>query len=235
MNALHDSLAIEAIYGNIERQKLQLIALCSPQAQSGNSLLALALAKRAALAGKKVLLVEMNLQHPSLAQRCNAQSTQWPAGSKFWADALYETDQPGLKLLIAPKDDLPHIELKSQDLLSELFSQLKTQFDLIFCDTSPLLNPAAGDIPADMVCSACQGTILNVLSNVDTECQIAQCADILKSCGAHISGAVMNDNVAPSLKQELLRETYRLEKKLPKLMSWLRQKIDKSMLISQKL
>jgi hypothetical protein len=45
----------------------------------------------------------------------------------------------------------------------------------------------------------------------------------------------MNDNVAPSLKQELIRETYRLEKKLPKLMNWLRKKIDKSMIVNQAL
>ena len=235
MNALHDSLAIDAVYGHLERQKLQLIALCSPQAKSGNSLLALALARRAALAGKEVLLIDMNLQHPSLSKRCDAKAIQSSELNEYWLDSLYETDQAGLKLLIAPKDDLPHIELKSQALLSEFFNQLMTQYDLILCDTSPLLQPKAGDIPADMVCSACQGTILNVLSNVDTECEIAQCADILKCCGAQLSGAVMNDNVAPSLKQELIRETYRLEKKLPKLMNWLRKKINKSMIVNQTL
>jgi Mrp family chromosome partitioning ATPase len=235
MQELHNSLAIESIYGHIERQKLALIALCSPGQESGNSLIALALARRAAMAGKKVLLVEMNLQNPSQLKRCSAQLVQSPSSIQIWKDALYDTDQEGMQLLVAPKDDQTHTELKSQELLSQFFKQLQQEFDLVLCDTAPLLQPTAGNIPADMVCSACEGTILNVLTNVTTECQIAQCSDILKYCGAQLSGAVMNDNLAPSLQQELIRETYRLEKRLPKLMDWLRKKINQSMIINQNL
>jgi Mrp family chromosome partitioning ATPase len=235
MEESHNCQAIESIYGHIERQKLRLIALCSPKEKSGNSLIALALARRAALAGRKVLLIEMNLQHPSQIKRCSAQLTQPTNSIQMWQNALYDTDQPGLQLLVAPEDDLPHTELKSQELLSAFFNQLLKEFDLVLCDTAPLLQPKSGNIPADMVCSACEGTIINVLTNVTTECQVAECSDVLKHCGAQLSGAVMNDNFAPSLQQELIRETFRLEKKLPKLMAWFRHKIRRSMIINQSL
>lgn len=237
---LLDSMAIETIYGHIERQKLKLIALTSPQPKSGNSLIALALAKRAAIASKKVLLIELNLHHPSQLQYCSTQPAKrlaqgWPAGMQLWSDALYDTDQAGLQLLIAPLDNLPHTELKSQELLSQYFTRLTEQYDLILCDTAPLLQPTAGNIPAQMICSLCQGTLLNVLSNVTTESQVSECSEVLMCCGARLSGAIMNDYYAPSLQQELIRETYRLEKRLPKLMGWLRRKIHQSTLINQSL
>lgn len=237
---LLNSMAIDTIYGHIERQKLKLIALSSPQSKSGNSLIALALAKRAAIASKRVLLIELNLQHPTQLEYCAATPVkcskhQWPQEMQLWSDALYDTDQPGLQLLIAPLDNLPHTELKSQGLLSQYFTRLTEQYDLVICDTAPLIQATAGNIPAQMICSLCQGTLLNVLTNVTTESQISECAEILLCCGARLSGAIMNDYHAPSLQQELVRETYRLEKKLPTLMAWLRRKINQSVVINQNL
>ena len=49
------SAQLETIYAHIIRMSLQQIAICSLQAHSGNTTLALALARRAASSGKNVL------------------------------------------------------------------------------------------------------------------------------------------------------------------------------------
>lgn len=234
MNRLHNSVAIEAIYGHIERQKLQLIALSSPEAGTGNSLLSLALAHRAAQSGKQVLLIELNLQNPSLQQHTGTRRRSWSAESE-WSDALQKTSCPGLQVLTVPDHAQPHTELKNQDLLNDFLYQAMQLFDLVLCDTAPLLQPQPGNIPAEMICGACQGTLLNVMTSVTTECQIDQSREILQHCSACLAGAIMNDRFAPGLKQELIRETLRLEPVLPRLMAWLREKITQSIVLNQNL
>jgi Mrp family chromosome partitioning ATPase len=96
MFTLSQTTALETIYACIQRQNLKQFALCSPQKQSGNSQLALAIAIRAARSGKRVLLIEFNPQSAGLSRQLEISRNEWLPLTGHWEHAAQETRYPGL-------------------------------------------------------------------------------------------------------------------------------------------
>lgn len=117
----------------------------------------------------------------------------------------------------------------------------------MICDAEPLLvsgrrtrdidgfQTCEESLPVDTICAASAATLLNVLTGRTTESQIDEAREILFQSGAILKGVIMNDQHAPGLKQELIRETYRFERFLPKLMAKVRDRIERSTLLNQEL
>lgn len=247
MDTLTKSPAIETIYSRILRQGLKQFCICSPQNLSGNTLITLNIARRAAESGKRVLLIELNRTAPGLARQFELSEREWLPLTGHWEHAAQATDQAGLMLLCCPTKSSHCVEFRDQETLRLFFNSCLQQFDLVICDTDPLLESAiihrhATDnrsrtekLPVDVICAASQATLLNVLTGKTTESQIDECREILFQSGAELSGVIMNDQYAPGLKQELIRETYRLQRFLPSLMARLRKRLDKMVLLNQEL
>lgn len=245
MDRLNKSPAIETIYARILRQQLQQLCICSPKNCSGNTTITLNIARRAAESGKRVLLIELNRSTPVLASQLNLKQQEWLPLTGHWEHAAQDTDQAGLMLLCCPLKSSNCVEFRDQETLKLFFDRCRQQFDMVICDTDPLLNTdskashSPSDYPerlaVDIICAASQATLLNVVTGKTTESQIDECREILFQSGARLSGVIMNDRHAPGLKQELIRETYRLERFLPSLMAGLRKRLDKMVLLNQEL
>lgn len=248
MEQLNHSAAIETVYARILRQALKQFCVCSPKNQSGNTTVALSIARRAAESGKRVLLVELNRTAPVLADKLNLNSHEWLPLTGHWEHAAQETDQAGLMLLCCPLKSSHCVEFRDQETLKLFFDRCQQQFDMVICDTDPLLSSDSQSgirsespsehqekLPVDIICAASQATLLNVLTGKTTESQIDECREILFQSGAELTGVIMNDRHAPGLKQELIRETYRLQRFLPSLMARLRKRLDKMVLLNQEL
>ncbi|NQZ30228.1 MAG: hypothetical protein HRU06_03090 [Oceanospirillaceae bacterium] len=227
--------ALETIYAHITRQSIKLLALCSLQSQSGNSSLAMALARRGASSGRKVLLIELNNDQPVLHLLQLAVRNKWLPLTDDWRRGVQFNVEPNLSVLIAPKDSVDLVQFHDLDTMKTFLNQARDVFDLVICDCAPLLVPSSSQIPAAMICSACEHSIINVLTNINTESQLEEAREILRSCKANLVGAIMNDQYAPSLRDELLRESQRLNKLLPNLMNKMRQKLRHSDLLNQDL
>jgi len=244
MHSLQESAALETIYARITRQAYNQFSLCSTQHDAGNSAAALALAKRAAQSGKRVLLIELTPTHPTLAQQYHLPATEWLPLTGNWEHAAQESDQPGLMLLSCPEKASHCVEFRDQDTLKLFFESCLQRFDWVICDTEPLLvserkidqqNYNCDSLPVDTICAASAATLLNVVTGRTTESQIDEAKETLDSCGAKLRGVIMNDRYAPSLKQELIRETYRFDRFMPKLMARFRQKLETMILLNQEL
>lgn len=241
--------ALESIYARILRLNITQFTLCSTQHQAGNSLLALAIAQRAAESGKRVLLIELNRTTPSLAKQHAAQTQnqarEWLPLTGHWEHAAQESSQAGLMLLCCPDKSSHCVEFRDQETLKLFFTSCAQQFDMVICDVEPILFSAqeldreldgeAQGLPVDVICAASKATLLNVVTSRTTESQIDEARDILLQSGASLQGVIMNDCYAPSLKQELIRETYRLQRLFPKWMSKLRKRLDSMILLNQEL
>lgn len=247
MMMLEKSSAIETIYARILRQELRQFCLCSTQHQAGNTSIAFALAKRAAQSGKRVLLIELNRTTPRLAKELSISSPEWLPLTGHWEHAAFESGQAGLMLLCSPEKASNCVEFRDQETLKLFFDSCLQRFDMVICDTDPLLLPGenikskAGNLtpsdslPVDVLCAASEATLLNIVTGMTTESHVDEAREILFQGGADLKGVIMNDLHAPGLKQELIRETYRLEKILPKLMHKLRVKLDNMLLLNQEL
>lgn len=233
--------AIETIYANILRQNLKQFAICSTEPQAGNTTLALAIAARAAKAGRRVLLIEFNTLSPVLAKQLQLPSQEWLPLTGNWEHAAQESNIPGLFALCCPDKSSHCIEFRDQETLQLFFDSALQRFELIICDCSPLLTTKTNlsdnhfALPIDIICSASHATLLNIMTGKTTESDVDEAKDILHQSGALLAGAVMNDQYAPGLQQELIRETYRFERLMPKCMASLRLKFRKMMLLNQEL
>lgn len=243
MEQLNQSSAIETLYARVLRLTVRQFCICSPQSRSGNTRIALAIARRAAESGKRVLLIELNRSAPALANLLNLSGREWLPLTGHWEHAAQETDQAGLIALCSPLKSSHCVEFRDQETLKLFFDHCLQQYDLVICDSDPLLSADSRSedhrhqdkLAADVICAASQATLLNVVTGRTTESQIDECREILFQSGAELSGVIMNDRFAPGLKQELIRETYRLERLMPSLMARLRKRLDRMVLLNQEL
>ena len=106
------------------------------------------------------------------------------------------------------------------------------EYEVVIVDTSPLNAINRHNLPAERICSQCEGTVLTVLAGVTRQAQIHSAMQRLNGHGIQLSGCVFNDRYCPSLAEELIRETYRFQRWLPSLMGWLRGKIRRSALLN---
>lgn len=234
MCALEQTPAIETIYARTLRLSLKHLAICSPSDGCGNTTLGWLVARRAALAGENVLLIEFNTRTPSLHEFAQCERKQWTP--EDWQTSVQTChDLSRLDVLTCPDRAGHSIEFHNPESIKQLFSECRQHYNMVICDVPPLLQPHEDNIPADTICSACQGTIVNVLSGITTESQIDEVRDTLNQCGATLAAVVMNDKHTPCLRRELIRETYRLERIFPKWMAKLRQHCDKALLLNQEL
>ena len=232
---LQQSVELETIYAHIIRLSLQQIAICSLQGQSGNTTLALALARRAASSGKKVLLIELNISHPKLHTLPGVKPSEWLPLEQSWQRSMQLNVTDFLSLLVTPRESGHQVEFHDLDTMKSFFKQTSEKFDLVLCDCAPLLHNSGGEIAGGLICSACDSTILNILTNINTEGQLEEAREILTTNGANLAGVVMNDQFAPSLKSELIRESHRLNRWLPRLMKTVRIKLHHSDFLNQDL
>ena len=235
MRSMEKTSAVEAIYSTIVRESIHQICITSLTKDSGNTSLCHTLATRAAQAGKHVLLMELNLENPTLDKLEDIQQNQWLPLTGHWEQAVQDSQTPGLKLLCAPSETGRCIEFRDIEIMSLFFQNAMTQYDLIICDVSPLLCQEASVIPTEALSFTSQHTFLNVLTNVTTESQLTEAKEMLEQNGASISAVIMNDRFSPSLKDELIRETHRFERYLPRTMAFFRKLIERSLLLNQDL
>lgn len=247
MRSLKSSSALETIYARILRLGLRQFSICSIHHQAGNSTIAYSLAQRAAESGKRVLLLELNRRSPILAQYLGMSANEWLPLTGNWEHAAQESENPGLMVLNCPEKSSHCVEFRDQETLKLFFSNCLERFDLVICDTEPLLLSAQAtdkacfdqemddSLPVDVICAASEATLLNIETGKTTESQVDEARDILFQSGASLKGVIMNDRYAPGLKQELIRETYRLQRFMPTLMRHLRFRLEKMVLLNQEL
>lgn len=246
MQHLKTNAALETIYSRILRLEISQFTLCSTQHNAGNSHTALAIARRAAESGKRVLLIELNRTTPVLAKQHGTNPLEWLPLTGHWEHAAQESSQVGLMYLCCPVKSSHCVEFRDQETLKLFFQSCSQRFDMVICDAEPILyshqelnshdfDSTNTRLPVDVICAASRATILNVVTSRTTESEIDEARGILSQCGASLQGVIMNDCYAPSLKQELIRETYRLQRFFPGLMEKLRQRLDKMILLNQEL
>ncbi|WP_415903025.1 hypothetical protein ACMXYR_04125 [Neptuniibacter sp. QD29_5] len=240
MLALHRHSAIETVYARVLRQNLQQFTICSTQSDAGNTSLALAVATRAAKAGKRVLLIELNPSSPQLVTWLSLKNTEWLPLTGHWEHAAQETDVPGLMVLNCPVQSSHCVEFRDLETLKLFFNSCLNLFDMVICDSAPVLTEKSqlqndNHLPVDIICSASKATLLNIVTGRTTESQVDEARETLKNSGAILAGVIMNDRFAPSLQQELIRETYRFEKRFPKLMRYFRERFSHMTLLNQEL
>lgn len=139
--------AFNSLYSNIDfsvaKLHVQTIAISSLGSQEGKSLIATNLARAAALAGNRVLLVDADLRSPRLHTYLKLDNSKGLSDSLESNLAVHQFIQPSflddnLFVLTAGHVLSNPIRLLSSPKLKSLMQQFAAEFDLVIYDTPPV-------------------------------------------------------------------------------------------------
>lgn len=178
------------------KHSLQIIMVCSADSGEGKTSLACHLALSLARSGKKTLLVDADLRNPTTHELF--EMSLEPGLSELIRevvpvqDAIHRTTSPGLWLLPAGKCTTRVIELLAQEVMTNIFSELRQEFDFIIVDTSPIL-PVADPL---LLAQHADGVIFSMMHQVSRINAVREAVDKLHALNIHTLGAVMNGTQA---------------------------------------
>lgn len=144
-----------------------------------------------ASAGHRVLLIDADLRRPTLGKLLGIQEdvglTNILAGMVTPTQVIQNTSVPTLKALAAGTPPPNPSELLGSDLMAQLVSDLRPQFDTILIDTSPLI--AVTDAAA--LAPTTDGAILLCRANRTTRQQFSSALRALTSVDVVVRGTIL--------------------------------------------
>jgi Mrp family chromosome partitioning ATPase len=203
-------MEIEQVFLQLEQQECRSLCITSTNSGEGVTSLAQALTERHLLAGYRTLLVDLNLQNPSLTALSFVTEPNKDKEPTPHYLALTLQDNVVLSGLPIPTDKANMMELRQPKNLKHHIEQWLTDFDKVIIDSSSLSQLQVDSIPAQTVAGSCDGTIMVVLSGQTLQTEFKAAIESLENNKANIIGHVFNDKYHPSLKNELCREIERL-------------------------
>jgi protein-tyrosine kinase len=227
-------LELEAVYARSIGQGMRTLAVCAANSGEGVSMLAEALARRAQAAGRRVLLVEMNLYQPTMANHFGIERQAWlPARSEKGQGALPLIHEiQGFGVLPASLAKEASMRLREPHVLEHSLNEWLNHYDHVIFDTSPLNATNQHNIPAERIAAACEGCLLLVLAGKTTQSAVIQARRRLDAANVRLIGAVVNDCYNPTLAAEMVREVRRLERWVPRMAGWLKRRVMDSPLLN---
>jgi len=220
---------VEAIYNQTIGSGYKTLAITSAKSNEGKTTIAQAIVERAQVVGKKVLLVEMNTFNPVLSEHLRASMTEQESENK---NEIITLESKGYSLLPAPKDIRDVLQYRESNLLLATIKEWLNDFDCVIFDTSALTSLNQSNIPAEIICQVCEGTLLIIEAGQTPASLIQESVEKLKLKKVNLIGSVLNDKSNPSLLAELQRETYRLNRILPGIMAKLRKRLANIVLLN---
>jgi succinoglycan biosynthesis transport protein ExoP len=168
------------------------ILVTSAQPGEGKTTVAANLAISLAQLGRRVLLVDADMRHPTMQKyfpQRGSQLSSYLAGEGTWQDMAYHTAVRGLYVLLCGPLPANAAELVSSDRMRALVQEAAKEYDFVILDSPPLLNVADTRILANTV----DATIL-VVKGGDTPRQVVQYAESqARAAGANLMGVVLNN------------------------------------------
>jgi capsular exopolysaccharide synthesis family protein len=169
----------------------RVIVVTSAMPNEGKSTTAVNIALALAEAEYKVLIVDGDLRRPSVDKYLDVVGSVGlstvVSGRASLAEALQDTKFPHLTVLAAGATPPNPSELLGSLAAKTLLNELRTQFDYIIVDTSPLL--AVTD--AAVLAVNCDGTLIMARFGETKRDQLAQSVRMLEDVGATLLGSVL--------------------------------------------
>jgi len=173
---------------------LKKLLITSPSPNDGKSTIAANLAIVLAQAGKKVLVIDLDLRKPTVHKKFGVENikgfTNFLLGDAKLED-IVKTVAGIPNLYILTSGPLPPnpAELLGSQKMKKILEQLKDEYDVVVIDSPPVIPVTDAALLASIV----DGVVL-VLSQGQTRIDMAQKAvEQLKNVGARILGTVLNN------------------------------------------
>ena len=175
--------------GTHEKGKSVLIS--SAAEGTGKTSAAFVLGRSLALAGKKVLLLDVDLRKKGLSQKMGfAEQPGLLESLKYGVEQksnIYTTDTLGLSIMPAGLNyDRNELEKTANGVFSTLLDDLRNKYDIIILDGTPLLPVADARILSGLT----DGTIMVEREQISLRMDIVDALETLRSSGGQLMGTI---------------------------------------------
>jgi len=172
-------------------QQRRVFMVCSAMPGEGKSTVCCQLARGLARAGKKVVLVDFDFRSPSIDEYMNLPLNPGVADLLYQNlsldEALQATDEPNLSVLTTGDWEGNLAERCSSGVVDELFETLRSRFDLVIVDGSPVLPVH----DSRLIAKYTDGAILTLIRDHSRIPLASQACDLLRSFGIHVIGTIL--------------------------------------------
>ncbi|RED43801.1 tyrosine-protein kinase family protein [Aestuariispira insulae] len=213
MSRLHDvaPLPIEydetaSIYAKTVAKDHRTILFTSADRGEGVSTIAYAIAQKAAASGRRTLLMEFNTYRPFLNGVLQLPTSDWRLDQLDIERDIFTVSGTKLSFLPAPHRQSFPVETRKPEIIQEALASMLEDYDLVIADAPCLCRPNLNGIPTKMLAAHFASTVLVVASNKTSSNLIARAVEQLVDAEICLAGAVLNDQIYPSLFKELERQ-----------------------------
>ncbi|WP_260258420.1 chromosome partitioning protein ParA [Vibrio intestinalis] len=206
---------IEQIFLAAEAKQCRSLCVTACDSGDGVTSVATALTERYLLAGRSVLLVDLNLYNSGFNDLAITFDTQDSTNTFNHSSAKVTwLEQQSSKQVFTgiakPSSPSELVQYSDPQCLAKYIEDWLQSYDRVVIDTSPLLKINRGNIPAQAVAQACQFALLVVLATQTTQSQLEQAKQLLHANQTEIIGCVLNSHYQPTLASEISRQIERL-------------------------
>ncbi len=200
-----DSIRAALQFTNASRP-YNLVMITSALGQEGKTTVASQLAVSFARAGRRTLLIDADFRNP---QQHTVLGMQFQRGlcDLLRSDAtLDDVVQPspaeGLWLMCAGHRDANTDQALSSSMMNTIFSELRSQFDIVIIDAGPVLTCP----DAMLIGQHVDTTVLSIRRDSSRIPKVNEACNRLRTVGIHIAGSVLN-GVAMDVRESELQLT----------------------------
>ena len=194
----------------------------------GSSMLSRLIAQNNAEAGKKTLLVDLNMKNWVLSRELGNGSQKWGlSASKSSINSLIVklSKVKNLSFMAAPNDDKSIEHLKDTKHAKAFFAKLAKAYDYVIIDTNSIGAFNRNNIDPVMLSGLADNVVLAVMAGRTHRNHVTSAVNQLRNVNAKLNGVVINNYHTPSPRQQLLKLAGRLAPISAPFSSWLRKRI----------
>lgn len=122
----------------------KVVMVTSSLPQEGKTTLAVCLAALVARSNKRVLLIDLDLRHPSvhreLGWQVSAGVVEYMAGERTLEEVIHHDLETGLHFLPVKMQTTTPLELLESDRMQQLIASCRQNYDAVFIDTAPVAS-----------------------------------------------------------------------------------------------
>lgn len=192
--ALQDG--IRSLYGRAvvmsQEKGPRALLITSAEAGAGKTFITIALARMAAAAGKRVLIIEGDLRQPSMAKSLNLPAgpglTDCLDGRATFGDLVRQPPGDAFDILTAGTPVSESMEYLTGGQMEILLDAARSHYDLILLDTPPV----GSLFDANALVRYVPDTVFCVSYGDSREDEVMACVADLRLTGAHVLGMAVN-------------------------------------------
>jgi exopolysaccharide transport family protein len=159
--------SIRAIYTSLQLSDVdnppKVVLVTSALPQEGKTTLALSLATFAARSAQRVLLIDLDLRHPSVQRELGSSPphgfVEYMGGEKHLDEIIFHDEETGLDYLPVKRQTANPTDLLGSQKMRLLMEELRSRYDYVVIDSAPLLgvtDTKVASVLADKVVFASQ-------------------------------------------------------------------------------